>query len=434
MKAATFNRHGGRRSWRVAVALVAAAAVATGCGAGESESTDESTTISLIYPTENPGYTEALSSILGPDFTERTGIIVELQSGAATYVEVDQRMLADAAAGTAPDMAMVAYPSIPRYADTGVAKPLDDALDASAIDLGELYPNYVELGKVDATTYALPHTVTLMNLWYNADIFEKAGLDPEAPPTNFTELREASEQVVSSGAAKTGVGWRIDSTASWPYQHYVLSAGGRLVDAEGMPAFDSPESIETLRYWTDMQQDGLAFAAPGSQVEQTFLQGDSAMTLNTSSQLLNWDKASTFDMRVAQLPVADGGSPALLALGSSLIVTSDDPDKQAAAMQVAQALINEAGQTTLIGTTGYLSVNQAAVEEGDLAPILSEEPRRATMAAMAQHVVAWPQLDETNSQEAWDLLDDATEQAMTGTTPAEDALGGAQEAATGVLR
>ena len=47
-------------------------------------------------------------------------------------------------------------------------------------------------------------------MYYNRDMLEEAGLDPEQPPETWEELAEASRQIVESGAASCGF------TSSWP--------------------------------------------------------------------------------------------------------------------------------------------------------------------------------------------------------------------------
>ncbi len=47
----------------------------------------------------------------------------------------------------------------------------------------------------------MPFNVSNPVLYFNRKIFEAAGLDPDDPPVSLEELRAASEQIVSSGAA-----------------------------------------------------------------------------------------------------------------------------------------------------------------------------------------------------------------------------------------
>lgn len=59
-------------------------------------------------------------------------------------------------------------------------------------------------GAPDGTLISQPFNVSTAVMFYNKDIFTRAGLDPNAPPATWPELIEASRQIVSSGAAPCG--------------------------------------------------------------------------------------------------------------------------------------------------------------------------------------------------------------------------------------
>ena len=48
----------------------------------------------------------------------------------------------------------------------------------------------MDKSKVDGTLYGVPMQYNLQYLYYNKDLFEEAGLDPEQPPTTMEELAE----------------------------------------------------------------------------------------------------------------------------------------------------------------------------------------------------------------------------------------------------
>ncbi len=59
-------------------------------------------------------------------------------------------------------------------------------------------------GAADGTLFSQPLNVSTAVMFYNKDIFTRAGLDPNAPPATWPELIAASRQIVSSGAAPCG--------------------------------------------------------------------------------------------------------------------------------------------------------------------------------------------------------------------------------------
>lgn len=59
-------------------------------------------------------------------------------------------------------------------------------------------------GSADGTLFSMPLNVSTAVMFYNKGVFERAGLDPNAPPATWPELIDASRQIVSSGAAQCG--------------------------------------------------------------------------------------------------------------------------------------------------------------------------------------------------------------------------------------
>ncbi|MFF7160027.1 extracellular solute-binding protein [Streptomyces sp. NPDC008086] len=57
---------------------------------------------------------------------------------------------------------------------------------------------------VDGRIYGIPRTGYSMGLIYNRKLFQKAGLDPEKPPTTWAELRAAAEKIAGLGDGTVG--------------------------------------------------------------------------------------------------------------------------------------------------------------------------------------------------------------------------------------
>ena len=66
------------------------------------------------------------------------------------------------------------------------------------------HPKAAELGKYsDGKTYVHPYTFSTPMLYYNADLFRQAGLDPDNPPKTWAEVKECGLALKASG--KEGV-------------------------------------------------------------------------------------------------------------------------------------------------------------------------------------------------------------------------------------
>ena len=74
-----------------------------------------------------------------------------------------------------------------------------DKIDASA------YGGLIEAMTIDGKVYALPFRSDFWVVYYNKDIFQKAGLDADNPPKTWPEVFEAAKKIKISGGISTKV-------------------------------------------------------------------------------------------------------------------------------------------------------------------------------------------------------------------------------------
>lgn len=107
---------------------------------------------------------------------------------------------------------------------------LNDLMDSAAFD--DLYDNMKDFVAVNGQYYAYPKLVEPSAvMFYRKDMFEAAGLDPNLPPTTWTELLETAQKLTKKGVfglsiAQTApdLGW-----SSWGLQY---NAAGHLAVTE----------------------------------------------------------------------------------------------------------------------------------------------------------------------------------------------------------
>ncbi|MFE5700345.1 ABC transporter substrate-binding protein [Rhodococcus koreensis] len=409
--------------------------LATACGAGTSTTTGAvGRSPSPATPTDVelafmnfPPYTTALPTTLGADFTRRTGITVKLNNvGEASYEAVDQRVQAGLAAGNPPDVAVIGLNSVRTYADAHLAVPLDPYLTAGGpFTPADFYPSFLDLGKRDGKTWALPYGVSLMLLYYNADIFRKAGLDPDNPPATLSELRAAAERIVSTGAARYGVNLSSDGSGLFGYQPMIFSGGGALMNAdETQLTLTDPKVSSIVQYWADITSSGLGQPLDRKTEQDAFLRGDLGMYIQTSSGIVGLTSAKPgFEIRTAPSPIPDGGTRKAPAAGGGLVVLSKDPDKQAAAWAVVTELTSPAGATSLTEVSGYLTPNRVAAEsEAYLAPFYRQNTAMDAALSQVPAVVPWYQFPGRHAPEIMKLVTDEFLAARRGSKTVEQAL------------
>ncbi|MBS7702875.1 ABC transporter substrate-binding protein [Chelatococcus asaccharovorans] len=175
-----------------------------------------------------------------------------------------QRMLTAVASGDVPDLYMTQANDFPKWAGLGAFRPLDDLVARDGLKLDEIfYAGGIEGSRFDGKLIQFPFKVpTSLMIWYNKELFQKAGLDPDNPPKTWKELEEAAAKTtVRKGDVISQLGVNIClncSTGSGSENAFIewLSRNGGEVltpDAKGV-AFDSPQGLDTLKWMLGFSQ------------------------------------------------------------------------------------------------------------------------------------------------------------------------------------
>ncbi len=84
--------------------------------------------------------------------------------------------------------------------------PIDDIWENTGLSETDFNANAIEVCKTDGVLYALPFQNSLYYMYWNKDLFEKAGLDPETPPQNFEEWAEYASMITDPDTNTYGSG------------------------------------------------------------------------------------------------------------------------------------------------------------------------------------------------------------------------------------
>lgn len=125
-------------------------------------------------------------------YTQETGQPVKVAS------RVRPNQLEEAlASDTPPDIVILSNNApVASYSQQGWVEPLDDWIEATDIDMSDIYPTPLSQCKLTDGTYScLPWGADAYALYWNKDLFAAAGLDPERPPLSMEEMLEYAKQL-----------------------------------------------------------------------------------------------------------------------------------------------------------------------------------------------------------------------------------------------
>jgi ABC-type glycerol-3-phosphate transport system substrate-binding protein len=263
----------------------------------------------------NQRHDRAVKAELFKQFEEQSGIRVEMQIFADEYP--DQLKLAFES-GNPPDIFNLSTPR--QQVQAGWPEPVDDYLARTpglkeSFLPGAFVPNR---GIYNGRTYGLPMYAQTMRLYYNKSIFQRAELDPNAPPTNFTELRQMSKQITDALASEGVYGFILGDKFTWVWwMNATLPANGAGAYAfdwkTGRYAFTHDGFKQALSLMAGMQEDGSIL--PGihtltdDDARQQFSLGRAGMIIGGAWNpgVFNDQFESTEDWETAYIPAPDGG-------------------------------------------------------------------------------------------------------------------------------
>ena len=274
----------------------------------------------------------------------------------------------------------------------------------------------------DGVLRAVPFAVSVPLLYYNADLFREAGLDPDAPPATWAEVRDAA-LAIRDATGRFGLGIQVSASNNWVPQGLIESNGGEILTADGDIAVDSPEVIEVYEFWQALAlEDRTLPVVTDAEQEQAFLAGQLGMYIRTSASLANYMAQSDFDMRTAMFPTWGDKPRSIPSGGNALFVFASDPAEQQAAFEFMAFLTSREGQTIWVRDTGYLPV-AAGVEDDPayLADFFADNPLIAPAVEQLPDAVAWLPLPGERGFEAEQALIGARE-AILGGAPVVETL------------
>ncbi|MGP4027768.1 ABC transporter substrate-binding protein [Actinomadura sp. 3N407] len=118
-----------------------------------------------------------------------------------------------------------------------------------------LDPTVAKVFKNDGKVYGLPRQNYTMGLFYNRELFERAGLNPDAPPRTWAEVREAAKKISALGDGIAGYAeLSAKNQGGWHFTTLIYSQGGDMVTADGgKSAFNGPQGRAVLQTLKDMR-------------------------------------------------------------------------------------------------------------------------------------------------------------------------------------
>lgn len=316
---------------------------------------------------------------------QNPGIVVEFIGVPDYNAKLTVAMLT----GTGPDL-IHAHPAFTPNPDGAHFLPLP----ADVFDLDELksnlHPSAIEPWTWDGQLVGVQYAINPHVLFYNMDHFDEVGLDSNAPPRTWDEVRQYARRLLQrdENEVVTRSGMAVTRTQDgWAYQNHVLNAGGQILDARGNPSFANEIGFASLQRLYDLLYVDRVHndAFPAS----LFLRGGISMFQLYSGYATRIPEDIRFG--VAQIPVVvDDGQPSLFTtygdwgFAVTRAVKGRGEEVEAAAWKLLQFLISTDVQVALLGFEGA-PVLANVIEDPRTREWLAENPHFMTAVLQTGH-------------------------------------------------
>jgi len=352
---------------RIATAVAVAGLVAACATAAAIGSPTKSVTISVASLI--PGSTQAAVDQFNAQVKEFENANPTIKVNPVEYQWTAPTFAAKLAAGTLPTVFEVPFTDARTLGDNGQLADL-----TSYVKKLPYYSKYNPAVLAEGTDakgqiIALPKGAYAQALHYNRALFKEAGLDPNKPPTTWTQLRAYAKQI----AQKTGKAGYVemakdDNTAGWILTTVVYSLGGRMEVGTGTSAkatLDNPKTIQALNLlkamrWTDNSM-GSNFNYSWGDINQAFAAGTIGMYISGSDVYTNLVQASNINPSIyglGTIPLAKNKNAGVLGGGTLVGVR---PDANAAAKAAAVKWIDFFYESPLVSKSQAIRNAQTLV-------------------------------------------------------------------------
>jgi sn-glycerol 3-phosphate transport system substrate-binding protein len=272
-------------------------------------------------------------------------------------------------------------------------------VNADKYDLADYTKRAISYWTIQGALQAMPFNLSNPVLYYNKADFQKAGLDPNKPPTTLDELRTDAQAIVASGAAKYGIAvdtngsaggsWYLEQWFAKGNQLYADNGNGRDARATKVQ-FNNDYGVQLLTTLQQMIKDGLAYNVGNNPQNTADLlkladpTQPAAMTIHTSAalssviNLLQGGKVQGFataDLGIGPMP-APAGDGGILVGGAALWLVKGKSDAEtAAAWDYVKYLTSPQAQSTWSAGTGYVPIRDSAVNLDPIKALFTSDPR-----------------------------------------------------------
>jgi multiple sugar transport system substrate-binding protein len=364
-------------------------------------------------------------SIAAKFMAQHPDIKIEFRNPAASYEELAQQLMRDKITNTLPDVAFNGINQLGLFVD----QKLPVALDVHAQGDGGMeklgyQPALAALGKKGGLQYGVPFGVSMPVIYVDTDLVSKAGMDANAL-TSWPAILTAGQAIDQKvGGPVNGFYFDWEQTGNWLFQALVTSNGGKMLAGNGCDiAFDDAHGMAALKTLESFPKAGMKNLGQ-AEGRQAFVAGTVGIWVSSSGFASTAERmiGDKFKLKTLVFPVS-AQNPRLPGGGAMAMVLSTDKARQQAAWEYVKFATGGEGQTIMAQGTGYMPVNEAAVNTPELmGNYYKQFPNQATALKQLPLLTEWVSYPGSNSLKMIEVIKGYTEGLINGSKSAEQTM------------
>jgi multiple sugar transport system substrate-binding protein len=311
-----------KKMWLLLLLLVG---VLTGCG-GKKE--DEVVTIkyALWDSTQAPVYRE-----LADEF-EKQNPNIKVEIELTPFQQYWTKLEAATTGGQMPDVIWMSAANFEKYAINGMLLPLDENIKNAGIDMNKYVEGTTKLYQMDGQQYGMPKDVDSIAMWYNKELFDKAGVEYPTDEWTWEDMKKAAIKIQSTLDGVYGVVLPLNDAQASYYNVIPQNEGFVISEDKKTSGYGDPNTIEAISMIKDLMDSG---ASPDyttvveNKANEMFQSGQVAMLYDGAWRAVEFNHNEELNKKVGvvTMPKIKNKSTVVHGLGLVIGKTTKHPEE-----------------------------------------------------------------------------------------------------------
>ncbi|KAA3658385.1 MAG: ABC transporter substrate-binding protein [Chloroflexi bacterium] len=302
-----------------------------------------------------------------------------------SYDDTYNALLAAFDAGTEPNITQNFDLASQTMFDTGRLVPAHGLMAADNYDPDTFVPAVRDYYSDDQGMVAMAFNSSTPIVFYNAEMFEAAGLDAPNPEWTFSEFIETCDALQASGVEFCvtfgQVGWYFEQILANSGGLYFNNNNGRTARATEA-VFNQGQGVEVFTFLSGLFADGYApnLGKTWTDTDAAFIAGQAAMIFDSTAGTRGFQESADFEIKTNYIPHSDSSDRNGVVIGGAALWLLDSGDEKinAASWEVMKFMAEAEQQVTWHTGTGYFPVRADLGDNAELNTFWDENPNFRT--------------------------------------------------------